>query len=184
MSDSAARRLQAVGNQLAAGSAIPPVTRVAPSGPRVAGKVVIITGMYPLITATQDRASVSWWLVAAAKLINSPKGANSILGIGRASAQQFAENGAKAVYICDFDASNLEAHKREINALWPQVDIHVRQFDAADEKAVKAVVDDAMARYGRLDVFFANAGTVGPHALFGDISADDFMNVLRVNTLR
>ncbi len=177
MSDSAARRLQAVGNQLAAGSAIPPVTRVAASGPRVADKVVIITGIYPSpLLGVPARITT--------KTNHPPKGANSILGIGRASAQQFAENGAKAVYICDFDASNLEAHKQEINALWPQVDIHVRQFDAADEKAVKAVVDDAMARYGRLDVFFANAGTVGPHALFSDISGDDFMNVFRVNTLR
>ncbi|KAL2131903.1 hypothetical protein VTI74DRAFT_4459 [Chaetomium olivicolor] len=155
MSDSAKRRVQAIGNQLAspAESSIPAIFKVAPSGPRVADKVVIITG------------------------------ANSILGIGRASAHQFAEHGAKAVYICDFDGSNLEAHKREINALWPQVDVHTRQFDAADEKAVKEVIDDAIRRYGRLDVYFANAGTVGPHALFTDIDADDFMNVLRVNSL-
>ncbi|KAG7285398.1 hypothetical protein NEMBOFW57_010025 [Staphylotrichum longicolle] len=152
MSESAKRRVQAIGDQLA-GSAIPPIHRVAATGPRVADKVVIITG------------------------------ANSVLGIGRASAHQFAENGAKAVYICDYDATNLEAHKREINALWPQVEVHTRQFDAADEAAVKAVVDDAMARYGRLDVFFANAGTVGPHAVFTDVSAADFMDVLRVNSL-
>jgi len=68
--------------------------------------------------------------------------------------------------------------------LWPQVDVHTRQFDAADEKAVKAVIDEALSRYGRLDVYFANAGTVGPHALFTDIDADDFMNVMRVNSLR
>lgn len=112
------------------------------------------------------------------------QGANSILGIGRASAHQFAEHGAKAIYICDYDDSNLEAHKREIAGLWPQVDVHTRKFDAADEKAVKEVIDDAVKQYGRLDVFFANAGTVGPHALFSEIDADDFMNVLRVNSLR
>jgi NAD(P)-dependent dehydrogenase (short-subunit alcohol dehydrogenase family) len=111
------------------------------------------------------------------------QGANSILGIGRASAHQFAEHGAKAVYICDYDGSNLEAHKREINDLFPQVDVHTRQFDAADEKAVKEVIDDAMKRYGRLDVFFANAGTTGIHALFTDIEADDFMETMRVNSL-
>ena len=70
-----------------------------------------------------------------------------------------------------------------MNSLWPEVDVHTRQFDAADEKAVKEVIDDAVKRYGRLDVFFANAGTAGPHVLFNDIGADDFMNVLRVNTL-
>ncbi|EAQ86796.1 hypothetical protein CHGG_08049 [Chaetomium globosum CBS 148.51] len=152
MSDAAKRRVEAIGNQLS-GSSIPAVFKVAPTGPRVADKVVIITG------------------------------ANSMLGIGRASAHQFAEHGAKAIYICDYDDSNLEAHKREINGLWPQVDVHTRKFDAADEKAVKEVIDDAVKQYGRLDVFFANAGTVGPHALFSEIDADDFMNVLRVNSL-
>ncbi|KAK4101101.1 NAD(P)-binding protein [Parathielavia hyrcaniae] len=153
-SETAKRRVQAIGDQLAgSGSSIPTIVKVARAGPRVADKVVIITG------------------------------ANSILGIGRAAAHQFAEHGAKAVYICDYDGTHLEAHKREINALWPQVDVHTRQIDAADEKAVKEVVDDAVKRYGRLDVFFANAGVVGPHALFGDIDAADFMDVLRVNTL-
>lgn len=85
--------------------------------------------------------------------------------------------------MCDFDAANLETHKREIKASWPDVDVHTRRFDAADEAAVKEVVDDALRRYGRLDVFFANAGTIGPHALFTDIGADDFMETLRVNTL-
>ncbi|KAL2175375.1 uncharacterized protein P884DRAFT_228534 [Thermothelomyces heterothallicus CBS 202.75] len=152
MSDRAKRRVEAIGNQLS-GSSIPAIHKVAASGPRVAGKVVIVTG------------------------------ANSVLGIGRASAHQFAEHGARAVYLCDYDDSNLEAHKREINSLWPKVDVHTRKFDAADETAVKEVVDDALARYGRLDVFFANAGIVGPHAVFTDIDADDFMNVLRVNSL-
>ena len=111
------------------------------------------------------------------------KGANSLLGIGRASAHQFAQNGAKAVYICDYDDQYLGFHEREIRSLYPSVDVHTRKFDAADEKAVKAVVDDAIQRYGRLDVFFANAGIIGPHSLFTDVDEDDFMNVLRVNTL-
>ncbi|KAK4133202.1 NAD(P)-binding protein [Trichocladium antarcticum] len=156
MSESAKRRVGAIANQLAPSSdsgGIPPIHKVAPAGPRAAGKVVIITG------------------------------ANSILGIGRASAHQFAENGAKAVYICDYDDSNLETHKREINASWPAVDVHTRQFDAADEAAVKAVIDDALKQYGRLDVFFANAGTVGPHAPFTEVDSEDFMETMRVNAL-
>jgi NAD(P)-dependent dehydrogenase (short-subunit alcohol dehydrogenase family) len=111
-------------------------------------------------------------------------GANSALGIGRATAHQFAESGARAIYLCDFDGSNLEAHKKEITGLYPNVEIQTRQFDAADEAKVKAVVDDALERYGRLDIFFANAGITGPNVLFTDISAEDFMNVHKVNTLR
>ena len=48
---------------------------------------------------------------------------------------------------------------------------------------MKEVIDDALARYGRLDVFFANAGIVGPHALFTNIDDADFMQIMKVNTL-
>jgi NAD(P)-dependent dehydrogenase (short-subunit alcohol dehydrogenase family) len=111
-------------------------------------------------------------------------GTNSPLGIGRASAHQFAQNGAKAVYICDFATSNLETHKRELASLYPSVEVHVRQFDAADEKSVKSVVDHAIETYGRLDVFFANAGVVGTNKMFTDIAADDMLATLRTNVVR
>lgn len=106
------------------------------------------------------------------------------MGIGRATAHQYAQNGAKAVYLCDFDDKFLSYHEQEIKSLYPgPCEIHTRKFDAADESAVKAVVDDAVQRYGRLDVIFANAGIIGAPALFTDVTSDDFMNVLRVNTL-
>ncbi|KAF6792982.1 3-oxoacyl-(acyl-carrier-protein) reductase [Colletotrichum sojae] len=153
MADKAQQRLEALGKQL---NGPAPIAKVAgPSAaPRVQGKVVIITA-----------------------------GANSLLGIGRASAHQFAENGARAVYICDFDGTHLEAHKAEINKLYPQVEVHTRRFDAADESAVKEVVSHAVATYGRLDVFFANAGIVGPHAVVTDITEEDFMHNMRTNVL-
>ncbi|KAI5297204.1 hypothetical protein KEM56_004994, partial [Ascosphaera pollenicola] len=106
---------------------------------------------------------------------------NSPIGIGRATAHQFARNGAKAVYLCDFASTHLDTHKREINSLYPGVDVHTCTFDAADEPFVKAVVDNALDKYGRLDVFFANAGIVGQVALFNDIDGDDFMDTMRVN---
>ncbi|KAL8380927.1 hypothetical protein RB595_005292 [Gaeumannomyces hyphopodioides] len=167
-SDKATRRLDAIGRQLApVDNALPPIKTVAgdSASPRVKDKVVIVTG------------------------------ANSPLGIGRAAAHQFAANGARAVYLCDYDDSHLLAHQREMLSLYapaasadpppqgPALEVHVRQFDAADEEAVKGVVADALARYGRLDVFFANAGVVGPPALFADVDADGFMDVMRVNAL-
>ncbi|KAL7623611.1 hypothetical protein AAE478_005163 [Parahypoxylon ruwenzoriense] len=165
MSDTAKQRVQALGSQLSpprtsgvsSQGAIPPVKKLAgaSAGPRLEGKVIIVTG------------------------------ANSPLGIGRAAALQFAENGARAVYICDFDDSHLAVHKREVEAL-PAVgtsgcDVHARSFDAADETAVKEVVDHALRTYGRLDVFFANAGIVGRLAAFTDVSKDEFMCVLDTN---
>lgn len=113
-----------------------------------------------------------------------PTGTNSPLGIGRASAHQFAQNGAKAIYLCDFDSSNLEIYKRQLAVLYPEVDCHLRKFDAADSSAVKDVVDEAIKRYGRLDVFFANAGIVGSNKPFTDISEAEFMRTLKTNVLR
>lgn len=59
----------------------------------------------------------------------------------------------------------------------------MRQFDAGEEKAVVAVIDDAIAKYGRLDIFFANAGIVGQPKIFTEIDGDGFMNTMRTNAL-
>ncbi|EKV15681.1 3-oxoacyl-(Acyl-carrier-protein) reductase [Penicillium digitatum] len=162
MPAAARQRLQALSKQLVEGipsegtfEDIPKIRHVAPdsAGPRVKDKVVIVTG------------------------------ANSPSGIGRASAHQFANNGAKAVYICDFSDTHLETHKRELGSLYPDVDIHVRSFDAADEKALSTVINEVISKYGRLDVFFANAGVVGQPKLFTEIDGEGFLNTMRVNAL-
>jgi len=133
---------------------IPKVRQMAglTAGPRLKGKVAIVTG------------------------------ANSALGIGRATVHQFAQNGAKAIYVCDFRDDLLDVHKRELKSLYPDVEIHTRAFDAADEAAVEKVVKEAVDSYGRLDVFFANAG-MSTGAIFTETKATAFMEVMRVNTL-
>ncbi|KAJ6118673.1 hypothetical protein N7471_013293 [Penicillium samsonianum] len=162
MSAAAKQRLQALSKQLVEGipsegtfEDIPKIRQVADdsAGPRVKDKVVIVTG------------------------------ANSPNGIGRASAHQFANNGAKAVYICDFSDTHLATHKREMESLYPNVDVHVRSFDAADEKALSGVIDEVISKYGRLDIFFANAGVVGQPKIFTEIDGEGFLNTMRVNAL-
>ena len=111
-------------------------------------------------------------------------GCNSILGIGRATAHQYAHNGLKALYICDFVSDNLPALQSELQQLNPGVDVHARQFDASDEEAVKNVVDEALSKYGRLDVFYANAGILGASVAVWDIGYSQFENILKVNVLR
>ncbi|KAF2023399.1 NAD(P)-binding protein [Setomelanomma holmii] len=109
-------------------------------------------------------------------------GANSPIGIGRASAHQFARHGARAIYICDFASSHLDLHKRELNSLYPSVDVYTRNFDASDEAAVKSVVQEAVDKYGRLDVFFANAG-ISSGKVFWEEDSAGFINVMKVNAL-
>ncbi|KAL8823857.1 MAG: hypothetical protein Q9170_008302, partial [Blastenia crenularia] len=111
-------------------------------------------------------------------------GANSPLGIGLASAHQFAHNGARAIYLCDFSDQHLFAHQQSLSSTYLNTDIHARKFDAADEDAVKCVVDEAVEKYGRLDVMFANAGVVGTHKFFWEIEGGEIMRTMRTNVLR
>ncbi|KAF1841063.1 NAD(P)-binding protein [Cucurbitaria berberidis CBS 394.84] len=109
-------------------------------------------------------------------------GANSPIGIGRASSHQFARHGARAIYLCDFATSHLDLHKRELNSLYPNVDIHTRQFDAAHEPSVRDIVKEVVDKYGRLDVFFANAG-ISSQKVFWEEDAEGFMKVMKTNAL-
>lgn len=70
-----------------------------------------------------------------------------------------------------------------MKSLYPDVDVHVRTFDAADEKALTAVIDEALSQYGRLDIFFANAGIVGQPKVFTEVGGDEFLETMRVNAL-
>ncbi|EZF71482.1 hypothetical protein H105_06437 [Trichophyton soudanense CBS 452.61] len=108
-------------------------------------------------------------------------GTNSPIGIGRATAHQYARHGAKAIYICDFADSHLDVHKREIESLYPGVNVHTRQLDAGDEEEVKKLVDDVIETYGRLDIMFANAGIVGAPKLFTEVSGEEFMQTMDTN---
>ena len=67
--------------------------------------------------------------------------------------------------------------------LFSEVEVHVRQFDAADEAAMKGVVDEALEKYGRLDIMFANAAIIGTYRPFGEIDGDSFMRTLKMNVL-
>ena len=143
---------------------------------RVRGKVVIVTGN----TLPADHHPVH----PEKKLTIFPSaGTNSPIGIGRASAHQFAANGAKAIYICDYITEHLATHARELKELYPLVEVHVREMDAGNEENVESVVNDAVAKYGRLDIFFANAGVVGSHQRITDASGEDFMEVMKTNAL-
>ena len=85
--------------------------------------------------------------------------------------------------MCDFSDQYLTVHQRELNKLYPNVEIHTKCFDAGDEAAVKAVVDEAIEKYGRLDIMFANAGIVGTNKIFTEIESEQFMKTMKTNVL-
>jgi NAD(P)-dependent dehydrogenase (short-subunit alcohol dehydrogenase family) len=80
-------------------------------------------------------------------------------GMGLATARMFAESGA-AVVLADLDG-DLAAQEAERIVVEGGVAIGTA-CDVADEAQVAAMVDRAVAEYGRLDMAFNNAGVQVP----------------------
>src|SRR5438445_8077803 len=97
-------------------------------------------------------------------------GGNS--GIGVATARLFVAEGAK-VLITGRNQATLEAAAKEFgpNAL-------AIVADATDTAANDAALKQAVARFGKLDIVFANAGIAGP-SLLGSTTLEAFENVIR-----
>jgi 3-oxoacyl-[acyl-carrier protein] reductase len=98
-------------------------------------------------------------------------------GIGRAAAERFAAEGA-AVVLADVEAAGGEAAAAGIRARGGKAD-----FVAADvtrEPDVQAMVEAAVARFGRLDVIFNNAG-IGTFVPFERLDAAAWDRVVAVN---
>jgi len=73
-------------------------------------------------------------------------------GIGKATAERFAEEGAKVV-ICDV---NEKAGQVAVQDLGPEAAFY--RVDVTERLAVQAWVEDVLTRYGRVDVLVNNAG--------------------------
>jgi NAD(P)-dependent dehydrogenase (short-subunit alcohol dehydrogenase family) len=78
----------------------------------------------------------------------------STLGIGAATARAFVREGACVVLNSHVED---DASRRIADELGPERALFV-QADVADETAVQAMVDRAMARFGAIDVLVNNAG--------------------------
>ena len=73
-------------------------------------------------------------------------------GIGLATAERFAEEGAKVV-ICDVNKEAGDAAVKRLGA-----DSSFYRVDVRDRKAVGDWIQDVLSRYGRVDVLVNNAG--------------------------
>ncbi len=99
------------------------------------------------------------------------------LGIGRATALLFAEEGA-TVALGDVQLEAAQAVAREITGRGGKA-IAV-PLDVGDAAHVQAYVDRVVAEFGRLDVMFANAG-IAHSAPFLEHPEAQWLRVLRVN---
>ena len=99
------------------------------------------------------------------------------LGIGRATAFTFADEGA-TVALCDIQTDAVEAVAREVIARGGKA--IAMGVDVGEASQVQAFVDRVVAEFGRLDVMFANAG-IAHSAPFLDHPEAQWHRVLRVN---
>jgi len=98
-------------------------------------------------------------------------------GLGRSMADGLAEMGASLLIIAR-DAERLDRTASELSQYGGK--IIAFPADAADDNALRAAVDKAVAGMGGLDFVFANAGIIrrGPAE---SLAVEDFDDVFRVN---
>jgi len=99
-------------------------------------------------------------------------------GIGRAAALAFAREGGR-VLLADLDAEGGEATAGTARAAGGEASF-VR-CDVSREESVEELVADAVARLGRLDAAFNNAGITGATGALHEIDLEGFERTLRVN---
>ena len=91
-------------------------------------------------------------------------------GIGRATAELFAEQGA-IVYVLDISLDDQFASDH----------IHFIAHDVTDEGAWKNVVAQIVSEAGTIDILFNNAGIVGSYEGIETIEMDDWHRILDIN---
>ncbi|GAC1333074.1 MAG: SDR family oxidoreductase [Beijerinckiaceae bacterium] len=101
-------------------------------------------------------------------------------GIGRASALLFAGEGA-AVLAVDRDEAGLQQTIKMIAEAGKTAFAH--PADAGLESEVKAYIEAALSRLGRLDVIYANAGISGGLVPLFEQSVEHWQEVLRINLI-
>jgi NAD(P)-dependent dehydrogenase (short-subunit alcohol dehydrogenase family) len=97
-------------------------------------------------------------------------------GIGRESALLFAQEGAKVVI-----ADNVEEAGRQTRNLIGD-DAFFVKVDVSNWAAMKRLVDEAVARFGRLDILFSNAGiNLAQRATVAETGETEWDRIMAVN---
>lgn len=101
-------------------------------------------------------------------------------GIGRAAAVAFAKKGAKVVIAGRRDDAG-KALVKELRSLGSEAEFI--NADVRKEEDVRALVDNTVARFGRLDVAVNNAGTEGKGGRITEQTAESYAATFDTNVL-
>jgi len=100
-------------------------------------------------------------------------------GIGRASSILFAQHGASVV--CVDRSPEVEATAAAIRNAGGRAIALIK--DASMEHDVAEMMQAAVKQHGGLDVCYANAGIGGGVPVYDELTADDWMAILKVNLI-
>ncbi len=100
-------------------------------------------------------------------------------GIGSATAKAFAKEGAK-LFLVDLKKEGLEKVKKSLGLSDDR--IQIKEADVTDESQVKSYVESAEKAFGKIDVFFNNAGILST-GFVRDTDVSDLEKILKVNVV-
>lgn len=102
------------------------------------------------------------------------------VGIGRAAAIKFAQNGANIV-LTDINEQALESVKEEVEAYTKNV--LAIQCDVSDETSVSDAVKAAETIFGKIDILVNNAALWRCWSLFTDTPVEEWQSFINVNIM-
>ena len=102
------------------------------------------------------------------------------MGIGKATALTFAQNGAKVI-IVDMDEERLQGVKNEIEQMGAEALAYV--CDVSDEQKVNEITKDALSKVGKIDILVNNAGIFRDSGEFLGIPTDLWKKYIDVNLM-
>jgi NAD(P)-dependent dehydrogenase (short-subunit alcohol dehydrogenase family) len=124
--------------------------------------------VYPSISPSNPSLSVSGQVV----LITGGG-----TGIGLATANFYAQAGAKDVIITGRTEASLKIAAAEIAKLSPKVRVHTFPVDISSKDSIKLLWNRVSGEVGHVDVLINNAGRGGPHEKIGEGKVDEWWAV-------
>jgi NAD(P)-dependent dehydrogenase (short-subunit alcohol dehydrogenase family) len=85
-------------------------------------------------------------------------GAGTPYGIGRELVLKLAEAGAKAVYVCDLNMSNIASLQKAVKDTGSTCQVEGRLLDVVSEGKTLEILRGIINSHGRFDFYYANAG--------------------------
>src|ERR1700735_1568135 len=129
-----------------------------------------------------SHARPAWTEINGGSAMSSPVVliTGALTGIGRATAFAFAKEGARVVVSGrrEQEGQKLEKELRELGA-----EVEFVKTDVRHDDDVRALIDQTIARFGRLDIAVNNAGTEGLRGLVTEQTAESYAATFDTNVL-